>query len=871
MENNILLESALWYASKDWKITPCHGIGSDLRCTCREGHADPKDVGKHPFGPWNTQNTSDPETIRRWWTSEPMYNIGVVCRASGFVVLDIDPRNGGFESWDKFQEMLGEPLPKTIESLTGNYSLGGKIVRGRHIFFKCDSSEELIGNLDNAGLKGIDVKHNGYVLLTPSNHYSGVKYEWAAGHRPDDLPIADAPEFLLEALRKGRSRTKGTALGSTDWDAVFSKVKGAEKADITKLLTDGLKEGGRAVGVYKIACVLANLYPVHEMHGELAVETLMIRFNHEKVVPPLELEGPNGLLMHTRRAIEFVKKHPKIDMITGGQPLSFEAVEWATKLNEEQVSKSVDGDNSYKLVDKDSLILDALASGKTIEQATSNRSIGIAPDQDSIYVEDGGKPGQRSLTDIGNGRRLIDKFGDVIRYTDGFDWFAWRGERWVADKGNLHLREYAKKIGSIVKSEVDSYGEDTNKKLKVVQWGESSKSMARVKSAIEAAVSDNRVVVDADTWDSFPELLGVTNGVVNLRTGELLKNKPNLFITHSCAVGYIPGQFNERWDNFLEFVTGGDREYRDWLQKAAGYTLTGHRNHDVLFLVYGPANTGKNTFVEALFKCLGGKQYAMVLDASLITQNDGKPNNSDQYSWAEFRGRRMIWSDELADRERIKENSIKRLTGSSEISGRFPGGRPFTFTSQTKLWITTNNKPIITDEAMWRRIRAIPFTKLSTEIDKTLREYMFDPDGGLPAVLSWAVEGAMKLLSSTDNDQLGTCKVVWDASELYRATEDRLGMFLNEETVEAEGGSIPMKDLFVLYQIWSEGRGERPLMQLTFDRKMRERSGLKVDGTGNRAVVYGRIMPTRNVGSEPIPILGFFAANHLDNWERGSV
>jgi phage/plasmid-associated DNA primase len=80
-----------------------------------------------------------------------------------------------------------------------------------------------------------------------------------------------------------------------------------------------------------------------------------------------------------------------------------------------------------------------------------------------------------------------------------------------------------------------------------------------------------------------------------------------------------------------------------------------------MFLVYGPSGSGKNTFVEALVKCLGTQQYAWPLDSSILAQNDGNSSGSDLYHWAELRGRRMVWVDELPDGERMKENAVKEV------------------------------------------------------------------------------------------------------------------------------------------------------------------------------------------------------------------
>jgi putative DNA primase/helicase len=221
------------------------------------------------------------------------------------------------------------------------------------------------------------------------------------------------------------------------------------------------------------------------------------------------------------------------------------------------------------------------------------------------------------------------------------------------------------------------------------------------------------------------------------------------------------------------------------------------------------------------------------------------------YHWAELRGRRLVWVDELPDSERLKENSVKKLTGSEEISARSPGERPFTFKAQAKLWISTNHRPIINDDAMWRRIRPIPFTFVPENPDPDLKEYIFDPEGALPAVLSWAVEGAIKMLGSSSRDALGWCSVVSEAAEIYRKNEDRIGLFLEEETILNEGATTPIKSLYVIYRIWAEERGEKPMTQTAFQRKMLERN-VEVVGQGSQAIIMGRSLKPRQVSNNDI-------------------
>lgn len=868
--NGRLGPGASWYASKGWHILPVHGINSFGKCTCNKEHKDSKDIGKHPVISWNTGATNDLTQVSAWWEENPDYNIGVFAKPSGFFVVDIDPRNGGDASLLKLEERALGELPDTVEAITGQWSDKGVVKRGRHLLYKCDPNEKFLGNFNKEGLPGIDIKHNGYILISPSRHFSGVGYEWKPGHAPWEREIADAPEELLNVIRsrslKASGGLSGSSYATSDWEFLRDLNFGTTdtKLDIDKILEEGIDEGSRAVGLYALACALANKFGT-DIAGRTSVEAMMLKFNAEMVRPPMDVEGANGILMHTRNAINFVSENPIWNKWWEGlkdyKPEN--GMEWAKKVSENFVKAvdtsvfSVQKRQTLQSGDSDSLdsantsvigdqVAAFAASGRSLKDIAVGGNLDLPKDVDALSVEAGGRIESRSLTDVGNGRRLVDSFGSTIRYTPDVGWFVWNGHYWKPDQRMNEIKEIAKYISPVIAGEV-AYLKDRDdpRAAELVKWANQAKSNARINSMIEQAVSDSRIQMDIEDWDKDPYLLGVKNGVVDLRTGVLLESQMDSHITRVSNISYTQGLKNTKWETFLNEAFKGDREYMEWVQRAVGYTATGLNNQDVVFVIYGPPGSGKNTFIETIFEALGKGQHAWALDSNVLALGD-RMSSTDEYHMAELRGRRMVWVDELPESERIKENQVKKLTGSGTIQGRSPGERPIQFRSTGKLWISTNHRPIITDEAMWRRLLPVPLMNKPAKPDPELKKYLADPDGALPAVLAWIVEGAVKYLSSSQANPLEMCSVVKEAHELYKKNEDRIGAFLDEETSSVEGAHTKMTDLYRRYKMWSESRGERPVTQISFQRKMSDR-GMDVLGVGNRAIIQGISMTPQEV------------------------
>ncbi len=209
-------------------------------------------------------------------------------------------------------------------------------------------------------------------------------------------------------------------------------------------------------------------------------------------------------------------------------------------------------------------------------------------------------------------------------------------------------------------------------------------------------------------------------------------------------------------------------------------------------------------------------RYAITTPASTFKEIQNQTNSNDV---ARMAGARMVKSIEVKEGAVLNEERIKSLTGGDRVSARFLYGEYFEFQPSCKIWIATNNKPRIfgTDNAIWRRIRLIPFqvTFPPEEQDKELLDKLTDE---LSGILNWAVEGCLQWQ-----------KVGLDPPErikreiaMYREESNPLVPFLEEETVTDPEGKIKSSDFYQHYKCWCQKKGEHSVSNTQFGRRLSE-------------------------------------------------
>ena len=199
-------------------------------CSCTR--TDCQSPAKHPFGRLVRNGLTDasknPATVERWFTNSST-NIGIVTGAvSGIFALDVDPRHDGDETLAALEKKHG-PLTDTWRFLTG----GG----GEHILFRHPGGT--VPNSAGALGPGLDVRADGgYIVAPPSRHISGRPYAISVDHHPEDITLADAPEWLLARIvRSSRHRRSGGKTTRTDWRAHVGAIhdEGQRNSAVAKL------------------------------------------------------------------------------------------------------------------------------------------------------------------------------------------------------------------------------------------------------------------------------------------------------------------------------------------------------------------------------------------------------------------------------------------------------------------------------------------------------------------------------------------------------------------------------------------------------------------------------------------------------------
>ena len=243
-----------------------------------------------------------------------------------------------------------------------------------------------------------------------------------------------------------------------------------------------------------------------------------------------------------------------------------------------------------------------------------------------------------------------------------------------------------------------------------------SKLLAMIKLA------ESEVPILPENFDKDPWLLNVQNGTVYLLDGSLQTHDRDDFISKISPAEYDPQATCPSWEAHLHKIMAGNQKLIGFLQRWFGYCLTGSIDERCMVIFFGTGANGKTVTVEAIFYIMGDYAKRTRTETIFI-----KRENSISNDVADLVGSRFVFSSEAEQDKRMAESLVKDLTGGDSISVRKLYQEFFTFKPQFKIVLSTNHKPMIygTDQAIWDRIRLVPFTVTIPENErKPIHEMM---------------------------------------------------------------------------------------------------------------------------------------------------
>lgn len=447
----------------------------------------------------------------------------------------------------------------------------------------------------------------------------------------------------------------------------------------------------------------------------------------------------------------------------------------------------------------------------------------VAAEEEFVVEEPGPVRDSHADADLA-GRIVIEHLGGNLVAWGRTGWAWWDGARWdtgidtdfalgIVRRALLDVVRLDTTRAYAVMRKAQRRGElDAEKKFQeVVKELRKLRTMAKINS-VAAAVRTivTRPLTDFDGPQTY-DYLNVANGMVDLRTGELLPHQRAMLFTRVTPVVYRPDARHPDWDRACEALPPS---VLAWMQLRFGQAATGYSPSDdvVPFLKGGGAN-GKSTLIGAIDHALG--DFALMASDKVLTAGTGE-HSTETF---DLKGRRFVYIEELPDGSWVNANRLKKLAGTGRLTARPMRENDVSWVPTHTLMITTNHDTQISDadHATWRRLARVefPYTFAGEAKDPELRRRL---KGGrqAEAVLAWVVEGAKRLHALGDAALEEVPEQVVADTAAWRGRSNLPALFLLEHFELAEGCAVPDSLITRMYQEWCKESGYRVTSERVF-------------------------------------------------------
>lgn len=309
------------------------------------------------------------------------------------------------------------------------------------------------------------------------------------------------------------------------------------------------------------------------------------------------------------------------------------------------------------------------------------------------------------------------------------------------------------------------------------------------KNEIEDYIRDKNYV-NREIFITSPIYVNVKNGIINLKTKELLPHTPKHYFLNEIPVNYKPDITPPKIKKFFQEITY--KEDLLTLQEFIGYCLYRKYHIHKACMFLGGGKNGKSTAINLITTFLGKENVSNKELQELIYQ---------RFASSKLYGKLLNAAADISDKALSKTGKFKELTGEDRIDAEMKFKDSFSFVNYAKFLFSANKLPPANDDsyAFYRRwiLISFPNTFTGKKCNPDLLEELTTEEE-LSGLLNWAIEGLQRLLKNKD---FSYNKTVEEVAEQYKLLSDPEYGF-KQEFIEESTGYLPKNEVYNKYKEW---------------------------------------------------------------------
>ena len=401
------------------------------------------------------------------------------------------------------------------------------------------------------------------------------------------------------------------------------------------------------------------------------------------------------------------------------------------------------------------------------------------------------------LTDTTNAQLIVALFGDILRYDHKRErWLIWNSHQWQPDNNGKMFRLAIEAARARYQDAANI--NDLKERERISNWAISSENRGRLEAAIAIAKNLEPITDTGKNWDNDSWLLGVQNGVVDLRTGQFREGRQADNITMATGCIFDANAKCPVWLKTINDIFIDDKEMIDWIHRLCGYASTGSIREQEVSIGHGLGANGKGKFAGGLRGTLGDYAY----DAPFATFEMNSLRSSIPNDIAALEHKRFVTSSETNDGTRINEARLKAISHGDPITARFLHQEFFTFGPVCHIFLFVNHKPRVHDDTtgFWRGVDLLPFLQTFTG-EKDDKDLGIKLEAEKSGILNWLIAGCLEYQKRGLSPRP---ERVTMATTEYKRESNALADWFDKCTIDNPDIMTLSSELYKSYTTWAD-------------------------------------------------------------------